>query len=138
DINKSFSGVQVLHDINVEVKRGEVHVLLGENGAGKSTIIKIITGAYEKDVGEVLWKGAPLVVNNPSDAIEAGIGTIYQELNLIPELSIIENIFLGNEKKNLMFLDRSTMKQEAASLMEGLGQYVDPDTLVQDLGVGQQ
>src|SRR5690625_155893 len=100
NINKSFSGVQVLHDINVDIKKGEVHVLLGENGAGKSTIIKIITGAYDKDSGEIIWKGERLEVNAPIDSINAGIGTIYQELNLVPELSIMENIFLGNEIKN--------------------------------------
>lgn len=141
NISKSFSGVQVLHDINMEVKLGEVHVLLGENGAGKSTIIKIITGAYEKDVGELIWKGLPIEVTKPSDSIDAGIGTIYQELNLIPELSIMENIFLGHEKKTgskISLLDRTTMKKEAKVLMERLGQNVNPDELVQNLGVGQQ
>jgi len=141
DVSKSFSGVQVLHNINIEVEKGEVHVLLGENGAGKSTIIKIITGAYEKDIGELIWKGNPLEVTKPSDSIDAGIGTIYQELNLIPELSIMENIFLGHEKKTgskFSLLDRSTMKKEAKVLMERLGQNVDPDELVQNLGVGQQ
>ncbi|WP_339161194.1 sugar ABC transporter ATP-binding protein [Siminovitchia sp. FSL H7-0308] len=141
NISKAFSGVQVLHDMNIDIKKGEVHVLLGENGAGKSTIIKIITGAYQKDTGELKWKGENLVINKPSDAINAGIGTIYQELNLIPELSIAENIFLGHEKKRsgkFSLLDRSTMKNEAKQLMERLGQDIDPDELIQNLGVGQQ
>lgn len=141
NICKSFSGVQVLNNINVGVKRGEVHVLLGENGAGKSTIIKIITGAYAKDVGELKWKGKTLDVSKPSDSIDAGIGTIYQELNLIPELSIMENIFLGHEKKKgskFSLLDRNIMRKEAKELMERLGQNVDPDELIQNLGVGQQ
>src|SRR5699024_3244921 len=138
---KSFSGVQVLHDIDFEVEQGEVHVLLGENGAGKSTIIKTITGAYQKDTGNIFWKGEILTISKPSDSINAGIGTIYQELNLVPELSVMENIFLGNEKKkgsSSPFLDRATMKKEAKDLMERLGQKVDPDTLVENLGVGQQ
>ena len=141
DISKSFSGVQVLYDINVEVEPGEVHVLLGENGAGKSTIIKIITGAYAKDKGEIRWKNENLQVSKPSDSIDAGIGTIYQELNLVPELSVMENIFLGHEKKSsgkFSLLDRSAMRAEAKELMERLGQKVDPDILVQELGVGQQ
>lgn len=141
NISKSFSGVQVLHDINFYIKPGEVHVLLGENGAGKSTIIKIITGAYKKDVGELIWKGKPLEITKPSDAIDAGIGTIYQELNLIPELSIMENIFLGHELKTggkYSLLDRSAMRNEAKMLMKRLGQNVNPDELVQNLGVGQQ
>lgn len=140
-INKSFSSVQVLHDINVDFKKGEVHVLLGENGAGKSTIIKIITGAYEKDTGEIIWKGERLEVNEPIDSINAGIGTIYQELNLVPELSIMENIFLGNEIKNrnkFSLLNKKEMRKKAEDIMQRLGQEVDPDELVQNLGVGQQ
>ncbi|GKV65858.1 MULTISPECIES: sugar ABC transporter ATP-binding protein [unclassified Sporosarcina] len=140
-ICKSFSGVQVLKDIDIQVESGEIHVLLGENGAGKSTIIKIITGAYSKDEGDLRWKNEELVVSKPSDSIDAGIGTIYQELNLVPELSVMENIFLGNEKKSggkFSLLDRKKMREEAKAIMETLGQRVDPDTLVSELGVGQQ
>lgn len=141
DVSKSFSGVQVLHAINLDIEEGEVHVLLGENGAGKSTIIKILTGAYTKDTGNVLWNGEVLNVTKPKDAIDAGIVTIYQELNLIPQLSVMENIFLGHEKKKsgkYSLLDRSLMKKEAKALMERLGQKVDPDELIENLGVGQQ
>ncbi|MFE4810643.1 sugar ABC transporter ATP-binding protein [Peribacillus simplex] len=141
DVSKSFSGVQVLHNINLDVEKGEVHVLLGENGAGKSTIIKILTGAYTKDTGEVHWEGKTLPVSKPKDAIDAGIATIYQELNLIPQLSIMENIFLGHEMKKgskYSLLDRAKMKEEARTLMNRLGQKVDTDELVGNLGVGQQ
>lgn len=141
NVSKAFSGVQVLDDINIGIKKGEVHVLLGENGAGKSTIIKIITGAYKMDSGEIKWKDRHLQVNKPSDAIEVGIGTIYQELNLIPHLSIMENIFLGHEKKKrrkFSLLDRPAMNKEAKRLMERLGQNVNPNELVKNLGVGQQ
>ncbi|MDM8101064.1 MULTISPECIES: sugar ABC transporter ATP-binding protein [Oceanobacillus] len=141
NVSKSFSGVQVLHDINLGVKEGEVHVLLGENGAGKSTIIKILTGAYTKDTGDVYWDNQVLEVNAPKDAIDAGIATIYQELNLIPELSVMENIFLGHEQKKgnkFSLLDRTTMREKAKKLMSRLGQNTDPDELVQNLGVGRQ
>ncbi|MCM3399534.1 sugar ABC transporter ATP-binding protein [Oceanobacillus profundus] len=141
DVSKSFSGVQVLYDINLEVEEGEVHVLLGENGAGKSTIIKILTGAYTKDTGQIKWENEVLEVAEPKDAIDAGIATIYQELNLIPELSVMENIFLGHEQKKrskFSLLNRSAMKERAKELMKRLGQNTDPDELVQNLGVGQQ
>lgn len=141
NISKSFSGVQVLKDISLDVEAGEVHVLLGENGAGKSTIIKILTGAYTKDVGRVVWKGETLEVSKPQDAIDVGIGTIYQELNLVPELSVMENIFLGHEIKkggSLSLLDRSEMRKQSRKLLERLGVVVSPDELVGSLGVGQQ
>src|SRR5699024_2356514 len=99
------------------------------------------TGAYQKDTGNIFWKGEILTISKPSDSINAGIGTIYQELNLVPELSVMENIFLGNEKKkgsSSPFLDRATMKKEAKDLMERLGQTVDPVTLVVHIGVRQQ
>lgn len=141
NIGKSFSGVTVLKGINLEVKQGEVHVLLGENGAGKSTVIKILTGAYTKDEGEIYWNGQAVEITKPSDAIDIGIATIYQELNLIPQLSVAENIFLGHEKKKngpYSFLDRKHMQERARELMIQLGQKVDPTALVESLGVGQQ
>jgi ribose transport system ATP-binding protein len=141
DVSKSFSGVKVLQDINLEIEKGEVHVLLGENGAGKSTIIKILTGAYLKDAGEIKWEGKKVDITQPKDAIDLGIATIYQELNLIPQLSIADNIFLGHETKKgsrFSLLDRAQMKEEAKSLMQRLGQKVNPDELVGNSGVGQQ
>nr|WP_068673657.1 sugar ABC transporter ATP-binding protein [Oceanobacillus sp. Castelsardo] len=141
NVSKSFSGIQVLHGINLEVKKGEVHVLLGENGAGKSTIIKILTGAYTKDTGVVKWENKVLDVEKPKDAIDAGIATIYQELNLIPQLSVMENIFLGHEEKvrgKYSLLDRNNMRKKAEELLSRLGQNIDPDEIVGNLGVGQQ
>ncbi|MCM3652286.1 sugar ABC transporter ATP-binding protein [Metabacillus litoralis] len=141
DVSKSFSSVKVLHNISLEIQKGEVHVLLGENGAGKSTIIKILTGAYSKDTGEIKWEGQKVDIIQPKDAIDIGIATIYQELNLIPQLSIADNIFLGHEQKRgnrFSLLDRAHMKEEAKKLMQRLGQKVNPDELVGNLGVGQQ
>jgi ribose transport system ATP-binding protein len=140
-ISKSFSGNPVLKGIDVEIRAGEVHVLLGENGAGKSTLIKILTGAYQKDEGEIFWEGKRLQIEKPSDAMKLGIATIYQELNLIPELTVYENIFLGREirKKGLMkWLDKKSMKEKALDALKRLGQDIDPETFVSSLGIGRQ
>ncbi|WP_047152677.1 sugar ABC transporter ATP-binding protein [Aneurinibacillus tyrosinisolvens] len=141
NISKSFSGHQVLKNIDLDVKAGEVHVLLGENGAGKSTLIKIMTGAYTKDEGQILWQGQKVDINGPSDAMNIGIGTIYQELNLIPELSVYENMFLGREMKHqglVPFLNRKEMKKKALECLQLLGQDINPDSKISSLGIGKQ
>lgn len=139
-VKKSFGNNDVLKDININVKPGETHVLLGENGAGKSTLIKILTGAYKMDSGEIYWRGEKVEINSPNDSMDLGIATVYQELNVFPELTVYENIFIGRElKSNLPILDRTTMKSEAQKYMEQLGQ--DPDIVnmkLGELGVGRQ
>lgn len=141
-IVKSFGQNHVLKGIDLEVKAGEVHVLLGENGAGKSTFIKIITGAYQKDAGEVYWNGQQVDIQKPSDSIALGIATIYQELNVIPELKVYENIFLGRELKKggkFSMLDIDAMRKEAERCLDVLGQSPDlADKPVGELGIGQQ
>ena len=97
DIRKSFSGVQVLNDISFSVERGKVHALLGENGAGKSTLMKILSGAYTKDGGTISFDGKEIAPKNTNDSEKLGISIIYQELNLIPEISIAENIYLHRQ-----------------------------------------
>jgi ribose transport system ATP-binding protein len=94
-ITKSFPGVRALKSVDFDLQAGEVHVLLGENGAGKSTLIKILSGAYQLDDGEIFIDGSPVRINNPHHASALGISTIYQETNLVPSLSVAENIFLG-------------------------------------------
>ncbi|MHA6259784.1 sugar ABC transporter ATP-binding protein [Sporosarcina sp. CAU 1771] len=142
NINKSFGNIHVLKDINLEIKPGEVHVLLGENGAGKSTLIKILTGAYSKDSGDMYWSGEKTVIKSPIDAMDIGISAIYQELNLIPELTVYENIFLGNELKitrgGITYLDRKEMKRKSKEFLKVLGQDISPDTVISTLGVGKQ
>lgn len=141
-IKKSFSNNHVLKGIDFEVKPGEVHVLLGENGAGKSTLIKILTGAYQKDEGEIYWEGQPVQISSPLDAMQLGIATIYQELNVIPELKVYENIFLGREIKGngkFSFINHKQMKESAKQFLQMLGQ--DPAIAEQPLGylgIGQQ
>ena len=96
-ITKRFPGVLALSDVDFDVRRGEVHALVGENGAGKSTLMKILAGVYQRDAGEVIFQGQPVNFTTPRQAQDAGIVTIYQELNQVPYLSVTENIFLGSE-----------------------------------------
>ena len=99
DVVKTFPGVRALDGVQLEVRAGEVHCLLGQNGAGKSTLIKVLSGAHRPDSGEVVWLGEPVAFANPQAAMKAGIATIYQELDLVDELSVAENIFLGHEPR---------------------------------------
>src|SRR5688572_4604892 len=94
-IRKQFPGVLALDGVDLSIEPGEVHVLLGENGAGKSTLMKILSGAYRKDSGDILIRGRDAAIACPADALARGIRVIYQELNLVPQLSVAENIFLG-------------------------------------------
>ncbi|MEK5079287.1 sugar ABC transporter ATP-binding protein [Solibacillus sp. FSL W7-1436] len=138
---KSFSSNHVLKGVDFNVSPAEVHVLLGENGAGKSTLIKILTGAYSLDKGEIYWEGKPVKINTPIEAMDIGIATIYQELNVIEELTVYENIFLGRELKNSKFslLNRKQMIEKAKELLVRLGQnpLLATETLG-NLGMGQQ
>ena len=101
DIEKSFNGSPVLKKVDFSVESGEVHALMGENGAGKSTLIKILTGIYPKDGGQIYWNGQPVEINNRNDAAKLGIGVIYQELSLIPTLTVMQNVMLGKEEQVL-------------------------------------
>jgi ribose transport system ATP-binding protein len=119
-ISKKFPGVIALDNVNLEISKGEVHVLLGENGAGKSTLMKILSGALKKDAGHVWIDNVETEIHGPRHARELGIGIIYQELTLIPELSAAENIFLGREPRRLSVVNRSRMIAEAARVLEDL------------------
>ncbi len=139
NISKNFYGVPALEAVNLKVERGTVHALLGENGAGKSTLVKIISGAYKKDSGAIYINGAAVEINNPQDAIAHGVSIIYQEFNLIPKMSIDENILLGHEKLTpLKTIDRVTMRKTSQKVLEQLGVVLDGDTLIANLGVAQQ
>ena len=111
-ITKIFPGVRALDNVDFDLQAGEVHVLLGENGAGKSTLMKVLAGAYQPEGGEILIDGERVVIANPRHAQKLGVGIIYQEFNLIPYLSIAENIFIGNEKCKYGFLDTKAMYQK--------------------------
>jgi ABC-type sugar transport system ATPase subunit len=139
DITKRFPGVLALNQVNVEFHAGEVHCLVGENGAGKSTLMKIMSGVYTEYEGELLIEAQPVAFANTRDAQANGITMIHQELNLIPELTIYENIFLGQEiKTRLGTIDRRAMRQAAQKLMQDVGLNVNANRPVGLLRVGQQ
>lgn len=140
-ITKNFPGVKALDGVSLTLYPGEVHVIAGENGAGKSTIMKVLSGVYRPDEGETLIDGAPIHISNPEMAAKLGIRMIYQELNLIPELSVASNIFLGQESyKNrlLGILDYKKMLNDAKKILDNMHVNIDPAVKVKDLGVGQQ
>ncbi|UUZ86548.1 sugar ABC transporter ATP-binding protein [Paenibacillus sp. P26] len=140
DISKSFPGVKVLDKVQFNLHAGEVHALMGENGAGKSTLMKILGGIYPKDGGQVTMKGTVTEITSPSKAQSLGIVMIHQELNLIPDLTVMENIFLGREFTygKTRLINWPKMKQEAKRYLSQLGLTIDPGTMAGELSVGQQ
>jgi ribose transport system ATP-binding protein len=140
-ISKHFPGVRALHNVHMDVRRGEVHALLGENGAGKSTLMKILSGAYARDSGEILWEGQPITIANPREAQKTGIGIIYQEFNLVPQLSIAENVWISREpfrNRALQLIDWKEMRQRTRVLLDEVHLALDPSRPVAGLGIAQQ
>ena len=138
DISKSFFGVPVLQGAQLTVKKGEVHILLGENGAGKSTLIKILSGAYAREGGTIFFDGRELPPMTPGEVIKAGVSVIYQEFNLVPEMSVYENIFMGKEYTRRGAVDHKREIAEAKQYMDRVGLDVDPRTLVSQLSVAKK
>ncbi len=138
DIRKSFGGVAALRDGRFDLRRGEVHALLGENGAGKSTLIKIFTGVHQPDAGELLLDGQPVHFAGPREARDAGIAAIYQEPSLFPDLDIAENIFVGRQPTAGGRVAWREMQQQAAALLHTLGVKLDPRLKAHSLSVAQQ
>lgn len=138
-INKSFPGVKALDGIDLSIQRGEVHALLGENGAGKSTLVKIMCGIYQPDSGDIFIDGEQRHFNNYRQAINAGVGIIFQEFSLIPYMNAIDNIFLNREIKNRWgLLDRRAMRRKAEAIFKRLTVEIDLDRPVEQLSVAQQ
>ncbi len=141
-VTKEFPGVVALDGIDFELLPGEVHVLLGENGAGKSTLIKLLSGVYPKDAGRFLMEGVEVDIDSVQAAQRLGITTIYQEMNLIPELTIAQNIFLGREPRERGWLrvavDRRTMEEKSRGILASVGLDLPPQTTVARLSVPQQ
>ncbi|MFW6387781.1 MAG: sugar ABC transporter ATP-binding protein [bacterium] len=138
-ISKSFPGVKALNNVSISINRGEVLSVVGENGAGKSTLMKILAGVYHPDEGRILYEGTPTDIPTPHRANELGISTIFQEFNLCPNLSAMENIALGREPRGrARFLSFREMKRNAQRLFEWLGIIVDAEQLVRSMGVAKQ
>ena len=142
-ITKRFGALQALADVDIDIQAGEVLAILGDNGAGKSTFIKILSGAYEPSAGTLLLDGAPVTFASPQEAADVGIATIFQELALSENLSIAENVFLGRELVRRVlgvpFLKRQAMKQKVAELLHTLDAHIsDPDAAVGSLSGGQR
>jgi ribose transport system ATP-binding protein len=140
-LSKKFPGVLALSSVDLEAGAGEVHGITGENGAGKSTLIKTLTGAFAPDSGTIRFDGKVYDALTPRKAMQIGIACIYQELNLIPHLTVAENIFLGREiykNRTLGLLDRKAMNARAGEVLSGLGLAIRPDAKTGSLGVGHQ
>ena len=140
DITKEFPGVKALSNVSMAVRRGEIHAICGENGAGKSTLMKVLSGVLPRGTydGEIHFEGQLCEFNNIRDSEHAGIVIIHQELALIPELSIAENIFLGNETTKRRRHQLARHPSQARELLARVGLEEDPDTKISDIGVGKQ
>ena len=138
NISKRFPGVYALKNVDFELKRGEVHALLGENGAGKSTLIKVLGGIYHAEEGEIEIEGKNVSITSVQDAEKNGIAIIHQELVLVPYMSVAENIYLGREAGSGIFVDRSEMTKSAQKILDDLGMDIDARSLVKDLPIAKQ
>ncbi|MEV5573749.1 sugar ABC transporter ATP-binding protein [Spirillospora sp. NPDC052269] len=136
-LRKGFPGVQALDGVDFDLSPGEVHVLLGENGAGKSTLIKTLSGAHRPDEGTIEVDGKPVEIRSAQDAAALGIATIYQEFNLVPELTVAENLFLGRQPRRFGLVDKRAMNAQARELLARVGVDVDPGTRMGDLGIAR-
>ena len=138
DIDKSFPGVHALDHVNFEVRRGEVHALMGENGAGKSTLMKVLTGIYQKDSGSITYKGQEVAFHNTREAQDNGIVIVHQELNMVGDLTVAQNIFIGREPKKGIRVDDKKMVEDSKKLFKDLNIEIDPREKMSNLTVGKQ
>ena len=137
-LSKGFPGVQAVQGMNIAIRPGEVHCLVGENGAGKSTMIKMMSGEYAPDIGEIRMLGATVRFASPLDARQAGIAVIHQELQLVPEMTVAENIVLGRWPRKAGLTDRRAARKIAQDVLPRVGLSIDPETPVGGLSIGQQ
>ena len=138
DIDKSFPGVHALDHVSFNVRRGEVHALMGENGAGKSTLMKVLTGIYTKDSGSITYEGKDVEFHNAREAQDAGVVIVHQELNMVGHLTVAQNIFIGREFKKGFSIDDKKMVEESKKLFQRLNIDIDPTATMSDLTVGKQ
>lgn len=140
DISKAFPGVQALDHVSLTLTTGEIHALVGENGSGKSTLVKCLAGVHQPDGGEIRLGGQTITMSNPIVARQRGVATIYQELSLVPTLTVAENIFLGRFPTVMacQIVDWETMRRESVRTLRGLGIEIDPDAVVKSLSMAEQ
>jgi L-arabinose transport system ATP-binding protein len=136
-ISKSFPGVRALQEVDFEVGSGEIHAFLGENGAGKSTLLKILSGNYAPTTGTLALQGREVAFADTTAALNAGVAIIYQELHLVPEMTVAENIYLGQLPHKGGFVNRSLLNYEAGLQLKHLGLDIDPQTPLKYLSIGQ-
>ena len=137
-ITKTFPGVKALSNVDFKLCEGDIHALMGENGAGKSTLIKVLTGIYPFDAGEIIMDGKPMVNKSPQDAQNNGISTVYQEVNLCPNLTVAENLFIGREPRKLGMINWKEMNARSAKLLESLNINVPPTQMLDECSVAIQ
>ena len=139
-VSKEFPGVKALNNVQFNLNKGEVHAIVGENGAGKSTLMKILSGIYKKDTGEIFYQSKNVNVSSPLEAQKLGISIIHQELNLMPDLTVAQNIFIGREerRKGRMFIDESRLNKAAEELLAELELVLDPKQKVGELTIAKQ
>ncbi|MCA0385847.1 MAG: ABC transporter ATP-binding protein [Firmicutes bacterium] len=138
NITKEFPGIIANDNITLNLKKGEVHALLGENGAGKSTLMSVLFGLYQAEKGEIRKNGQVVKINNPNDANALGIGMVHQHFKLVEIFTVLENIILGVEPNKLGFLQKSEAKEKVMALSEKYGLSINPDALIEDISVGMQ
>ena len=137
-ITKEFPGIRANDDVTLQLKRGEIHALLGENGAGKSTLMSVLFGLYQPEAGEIRKNGEVVKINDPNDANALGIGMVHQHFKLVEIFTVLENIMLGVEPTRGGFLDKKTARKKIMELSEKYKLKVDPDALIEDISVGMQ
>lgn len=137
-ITKIYPGVVALEEVDFKLAKGEVHALIGENGAGKSTLIKILAGSVKSDGGKIKLDGKEYTSYTPLEAIDMGISVIYQEFNLVPQMSVEENIFFGKELKKGMFSNKAQMQSRTKGVFKELGLDIEPNAKISELSIAYQ
>ena len=137
-ITKRFPGIIANDDITLQLRKGEIHALLGENGAGKSTLMSVLFGLYQPEAGEIHKDGKKVQINNPNDANALGIGMVHQHFKLVECFSVLENIILGVEDSKNGILQTAKAREKVVALSERYGLHVNPDAIIEDISVGMQ
>ena len=137
-ITKIFGSNRANDDITLQLKKGEIHALLGENGAGKSTLMSVLFGLYDPDEGEIYKNGERVTIKDPNDATALGIGMVHQHFKLVECFSVLDNIILGEEDTRMGFLQKKKAREKVKALSEKYGLFVDTDALIEDITVGMQ